>query len=119
MSLIFQDDSTLDVDKGEILVEIEPIAYELELQADDDVRKVENVQVVELGSATLRNQEDTPGLVATELAYVANSSMYWGKPRSKAMITALPTKVRYQNGTAGKNFKWGIVTKESKQELAR
>jgi hypothetical protein len=103
---------------GEVLVETEPVRYELMgLQFDEGRKRMLRKPQV-LASNVLSNAAATfPVHVDSALAYDSEYSLYWGQ--GKAILKGLPTSVRFANGTLIGDFKWGIPEVEQRQDVCR
>ena len=101
-----------------MLVEIEPVRYELmDLQIDEWRKKVSRKPRV-LASNVLSNAAGTfPVHVDSALAYDSEYSLYWGQ--GKAILKGLPTTVRFANGTLIGDFIWGIPEMEQRKDVYR
>merc|ERR1711990_941709 len=106
---------------GDILVEIEPIRYELELHAslpDDEPQRTKKVlrsDVVLAQSSLFRFDEgkDTQARMQKVLSYEYEKSEYYGQV--PGMLRALPTTIRLPNGQ-GQSVLWGLAEKSQQHE---
>jgi hypothetical protein len=103
---------------GEVLVETEPVRYELmSLQFEEWRERVLRKPQV-LASTVLSNAAATFLVhVDSALAYDSEYSVYWGQ--GKAILKGLPTSVRFANGTLIGDFKWGIPEMEQRKDVYR
>lgn len=93
--------------KGEILVETEPIRYELKaVKLNHARRRVEKRFPRVLGKATIRNTGESSGIMAEAFAYSYNYSVYWGQ--GHAVLKGLNTSISLTNHTRLPNIVWGI-----------
>jgi hypothetical protein len=103
---------------GEVLVETEPVRYELtglsfELWRRRQVRKPRV-----LATSVLQNAGATfPVNVDSALAYDSEYSVYWGQ--GKAILKGLPTTVRFTNGTLIGDVRWGMSETEKREDVYR
>lgn len=96
-----------DVDSGQILVEIEPILYELTITRLTTAReKIINRTPLKLGDITLRNDLPNQMKVESVISYQWKYSSSWGQGR--AMLKALPTTIYFHNNTNVEKIYWGI-----------
>jgi hypothetical protein len=103
---------------GEVLVETEPVRYELMGPQFDEWRKKVSRKPRVLATNVLSNREAmSPDRVDSALAYDSEYSLYWGQ--GKAILKGLPTSVRFANGTFIGDFKWGIPEMEQRQNVYR
>jgi hypothetical protein len=103
---------------GEVLVETEPVRYELmSLKFDPWRTKVVRKPRV-LATSVLSNAGASfPIRVDSALAYDSEYSLYWGQ--GKAILKGLPTTVRSANGTLIGDVKWGIPENEERKDVYR
>jgi hypothetical protein len=103
---------------GEVLMETEPVRYELMgLQFEEWRKKVSRKPRV-LATKVLSNIAFiSPVHVDSALAYDSEYSLYWGQ--GKAILKGLPTSVRFANGTLIGDFKWGIPEMEQRKNVYR
>jgi hypothetical protein len=103
---------------GEVLVETEPVSYDLmSLKFDLGRRRVVRKPRV-LATSVLSNAGATfPVRVDSALAYDSEYSLYWGQ--GKAILKGLPTTVRFANGTLIGDVKWGIPENEERKDVHR
>ena len=106
---------------GDILVEVEPVRYELELHAslpDDEPQRTKKVlrsDVVLAQSSLFRFDEgkDTEARMQKVLSYEYEKSEYYGQV--PGMLRALPTTIRLPNGQ-GQSVLWGLAEKSQQHE---
>ena len=104
-----------------ILVEVEPVRYELELHAtlpDDEPQRTKKVlrsDVVLAQSSLFRFDEgkDTEARMQKVLSYEYEKSEYYGQV--PGMLRALPTTIRLPNGQ-GQSVLWGLAEKSQQHE---
>ncbi|KAK0082720.1 hypothetical protein PV325_009933 [Microctonus aethiopoides] len=95
------------VTEGEILVETEPIYYELKSIKSNLVRKrVNKLEPKILGEATISNSRNEPAKLAEAFGYSYKYFSYWGQ--GHGMIKALNTSITLDNGTRLYDIAWGI-----------
>ena len=101
-----------------MLVETEPVRYELMGLQFEKWRKRELRKPRVLASNVLSNEAATfPAHVDSALAYDSEYSLYWGQ--GKAILKGLPTSVRFANGTLIGDFTWGIPEMEQRNDVYR
>lgn len=109
---VVEDGAEKEYEDGEILVETEPVRYEMEKVNMNKWRAKYQRENVVLGSTILRN-EDIPeengdkndfSRVDTVIAYFHNSTTSWG--HGHAMLAGFPVVVTWENGTEMDNFIW-------------
>ena len=106
---------------GDILVEVEPVRYELELHAslpEDEPQRTKKVlrsDVVLAQSSLFRFDEgkDTQARMQKVLSYEYEKSEYYGQV--PGMLRALPTTIRLPNGQ-GQSVLWGLAEKSQQHE---
>ena len=106
---------------GDILVEIEPVRYQLELQTnlpDDEPRRTKKVvrsDVVLAKSSLFRFDEgkDIEARMQKVLSYEYEKSEYYGQ--IPGMIRALPASIRLPNGQV-QSVLWGLPEKSVQHE---
>lgn len=111
-----QDGNEGTADKGQVLVETEPIAYELNAVKLNNQRKTLTKREERiLGQATIKNEGSTPAKMAEAFAYSYLYTIYWGQ--GHAMIKGLNTTVTLLNKTRLSDVKWGIPIKENRTNV--
>ncbi|XP_018572054.1 protein unzipped [Anoplophora glabripennis] len=113
--LVDQNNNELQFEDGEILVETEPIAYELKSIKLERFRGRFPRTQKKLGEAVLKNEEDVLQHVASVISYKYNYSLFWGK--GHGLLTGLPFTVTLPNGTHVKG-QWAVPKEELKSEVA-
>lgn len=106
-----------EVEDGEILVETEPIRYELAIQSFTLRRKKSQQTTKALGETTLKNSGSSPMKVDAVIGYEEQYSLYWGQ--GKALLRGLPTTIRLPDGTIFENIQWGVPENEERKNLYR
>jgi len=101
---------------GELLVETEPIRYELSAvklnwYKKRDIKRVPRV----LNEATIINREAEPVKLAEACVYKYMYTVYWG--RRHAILNGLSTTIRLINGTSLPNITWGMRHEENRTEV--
>ncbi|KAF5300306.1 hypothetical protein FQA39_LY11163 [Lamprigera yunnana] len=114
-TLVDQNNKQLEFEDGEILVETEPVAYELHGIKLDYLRKRTNQNPIVLGHVILKKEEESGGVerVDAVISYKYNYSIYWG--HGHGLLTGLPLVVRFRNGTNIKG-QWGLSETSEKLE---
>ena len=103
--------------KGQVLVETEPISYELQNIKYNLLRqRVVRKQKI-LATTILRNPGATETKVDSALAYDSEYSSYWGQ--GKAILKGLTTVIRNMNGSILTEIKWGLEEKEERNDVYR
>lgn len=104
--LTIQQDEVVEATEGQILLEMEPVEYELGLPVTArQRRKILNDEQVQLAHTILDHMEDgsEEQTVASSLSYIVNHSVYLGQMRS--MVKGLQTSIMLNGGQA--HFLWG------------
>jgi len=101
---------------GELLVETEPIRYELSAvklnwYKKRDIKRVPRV----LNEATIINREAEPVKLAEACVYKYKYTVYWG--RRHAILNGLSTTITLINGTSLPNITWGMRHEENRTEV--
>jgi hypothetical protein len=113
-----QNGDVQEFSDGEVLVEIEPLRYELTGLKFDLWRKRQERTPLVLATTVLSNAGATfPANVDSILAYESKYSLYWGQ--GKAILRGLPTTVRFANGTLIGDVRWGMPDTEDRQNVHR
>ncbi|XP_034950913.1 protein unzipped isoform X2 [Chelonus insularis] len=101
---------------GEILVESEPIFYDLTSVKLNYWRKrtLKNESQI-LGTITISNNRDEPAKLAQAFSYDYEYLSYWGQ--GHAMIKALNTSITLVNGTRLPNIEWGLREQGNRTDL--
>lgn len=116
ITVIDEHDKEISYLEGEILVETEPTHYELTGVKFNLYRKRATRDPRFLAETILRNGAASDAIkVDSALAYNYTYTLYWG--HGHAILTGLNTTVRLTNGTVLDNYKWGIVTKEEREDV--
>lgn len=116
--LIVQSGNVQEFSDGEVLVETEPVRYELTGLKFDLWRKRQSRKPRVLATSVLSNAGSTfPVNVDSVLAYDSKYSVYWGQ--GKAILKGLPTTVKFANGTLIDEVEWGIPQTQERQEVYR
>ncbi|XP_074113190.1 beta-pore-forming protein unzipped isoform X2 [Cotesia typhae] len=102
--------------KGEVLVETEPLYYDLRSVKLNLRRKhvIKNEPKI-LGEATIINSRDEPAKLAEAFGYTYKYSSYWGQ--GHAMIKALNTSIMLVNGSRLPSIAWGMEEKSERSDL--
>ncbi|XP_057327320.1 protein unzipped [Microplitis mediator] len=102
--------------EGEVLVETEPLYYDLRSVKLSHRRKrvIKNEPMI-LGEATITNSRDEPAKLAEAFGYSYKYFSYWGQ--GHAMIKALNTSVTLVNGTKLMNVAWGMEDKYNRTDI--
>lgn len=100
---------------GEVLVETEPIRYELSAvrliwPKKRDIKRVPRV----LSEATIINRGTEPANLAEACGYKYKYSVYWG--RRQAMLNGLTTTITLINSTSLPKITWGTHHEENRTE---
>lgn len=120
LSVVFcgvQDGVEREFDDGDVLVETEPVRYELSnVRLQLRRRRVTRREVQVLATAQLRNGVATiPMRADAALGYERVQRLYWGHGR--ATLRALPTVVRAENGSVLDQIEWGIEDEHRTQNF--
>lgn len=111
-----QTNKELSFEDGEVLVETEPISYEIRSIRPDrssPARYPKKERV--LGEAILKNEENGLQRVDSVISYEYTYSLFWGK--GHGLLTGLPFKVFFSNNSQI-DGQWAIPKKEKKVEVA-
>ncbi|KAG4078503.1 hypothetical protein HA402_009215 [Bradysia odoriphaga] len=103
--IVNEDRIENEYEDGQILVEAEPIRYELRDIKTDKWRTQVFRNATLLGSVTLANDEEISNLIETVISYKFDKIQYWGT--LEGVSRGLPTKV-YETGKAAAEFNWGL-----------
>ncbi|XP_058799185.1 protein unzipped isoform X2 [Phymastichus coffea] len=100
-------------EKGQLLVETEPISYELGSVKLNNARSKATKRVPRtLGVATISNAGSAPGTMAEAFSYEYVYRLSWGQ--GHAMLRGLETKITLVNKTKLPDILWGIEFKENR-----
>ncbi|XP_063972449.1 protein unzipped [Diachasmimorpha longicaudata] len=106
------EDST---DFGELLVETEPIYYELtSVKLNHWRTRIIKSEPKIIGQATISNSRNQRAKLAEAFGYEYNYSSYWGQ--GHAMIKALNTSITLFNRTKLPTINWGMTEKSLRQD---
>ncbi|EZA62418.1 hypothetical protein DMN91_003422 [Ooceraea biroi] len=100
---------------GELLVETEPIRYELSAvklnwPKKRDIKRIPSV----LSEVTITNRGTQPANLAEACTYAYKYLVYWG--RRHAILNGLSTTITLANGTSLPNITWGTRDVENRTE---
>lgn len=104
-----------EYEDGQILVEAEPIRYELRDIKTDKLRTQTFRNTTLLGSTTLANDEEISNLIETVISYKFEKVQYWGT--LEGVSRGMPTKV-YETGKAPAEFNWGVKESVTKIDVS-
>lgn len=105
--LVVEDEYEREYEDGEVLIEIEPIRYELREIVLDRIRLDERVNATELAHGILENSYDTSNQIETVLSYSFDSIQYWGTHEGTAR--GLPTKAYEKGSSNPAEIYWGLT----------
>lgn len=109
--MFLQDEKEEEYEDGEVLIETEPIRYELNGIKFNEAKKVVNKSPVVLGEATLANNGNKAGKIDTVIGYDDNTTVYWGQV--KAMLKGLRTIIRVSSdANVLEEIEWGIPQRD-------
>lgn len=106
-----------EYEDGEILVESEPIRYELRDIKKDNLRTSTTPNETILGTAVLENTGEYSNTVETVISYKFNKIIYWGT--IEGVARGLPTEV-YENAKSSPiklKDGWGLKVSEVVTEV--
>jgi len=114
-SFLLQKGEEESAKSGELLVEAEPIRYELgsvklNWSKRRDIKRVPRI----LSEATIVNRGAEPANLAEACVYNYKYSVYWG--RRHAILNGLSTTITLINGTSLPNITWGTRDDENRTE---
>ncbi|XP_014283808.1 protein unzipped [Halyomorpha halys] len=118
LTAVNEEGKEQDFTEGEILIETEPIRYELtniKFTTINNNKKAVKKQPIDLGKTTLENIQNISGKVDMVIGFDANSSVYWGQ--GKAMLKGLTTVIRNSTSNHLEEIKWGISEDENRQNV--
>lgn len=119
--LRFQDGSVdPSITGGQILVEVEPVLYELIIRKLQTSRqKIVTKKTTILGETILRNDlENTKEMkVDSVIPYTWKYYSNWGP--GKAMLKGLPTTIHPSNSSETENITWGIPQEEQSDGIEK
>ncbi|GAB0087731.1 Protein unzipped [Sergentomyia squamirostris] len=107
--IVNQGDHEVEYNDGEILVETEPVRYELRQIKMDKWRKQVARNTTELASTVLANLEPMSNLVETVVTYDFDRVEYWGT--HDGVARGLDTVV-YETGRPPREINWGLKITE-------
>lgn len=104
--LVVEDQNEREYEDGEVLVETEPIRYELRDIVFDKLRTDERVNTTELAHGILENTYDTSNQIETVLSYSFDDIQYWGT--HEGLARGLATKVYEKGSKTPAEIYWGL-----------
>lgn len=114
--IVNQGDREVEYNDGEILVETEPVRYELRQIKMDKFRTQIQRNTTELASTVLANLETMSNLVETVITYDYDRVEYWGT--HDGIARGLETSV-YETGKFPSEINWGLKVTEKVIEVYR
>lgn len=106
-----KNDVEESVEEGEVLVENEPISYELkDIKFSIGKKRIVKKHPRILGEATLRNIGESGENVARVFTNSYNCSFYWGQ--GHAILKGINVSITLLNGTKRPDIWWGTETNE-------
>lgn len=107
-----------DIEEGRVLVEMEPVLYELTITKLTTAReKVISRTVLKLGEVTLRNDLHSPMKVESVITFQWRYNSSWGTV--KAMLRGLNTTIFLPDTSQDEKVKWGIQKEEIRDGIQR
>lgn len=111
----FQNGNEESAKTGELLVETEPIRYELSAvklnwAKKRDLKRSPRVLV----TASIANERSQAANMAEACAYSYKYSIYWG--RKHAILNGMSTTIKLANGTSLSNVTWGMRHEENRTD---
>ncbi|XP_078044618.1 beta-pore-forming protein unzipped [Augochlora pura] len=112
-----KDDGTEGSEKsGDILVETEPIYYNLtRVKLHWPKKRAMKHTPSILGEATIANNGQEGAIVAQAFGYTYQYSVYWGQ--GHAILKGLNTSITLTNGTALPKVMWGTMEKSNRSDV--
>ncbi|XP_055624570.1 protein unzipped [Toxorhynchites rutilus septentrionalis] len=105
---------TMEYERGDILVEIEPVQYELRNIKLNKLRTVIKKNTTILGATVLSNEEDITNQAETVITYDYAKVTYYG--RQEGVVNGIPTKVIDPRTQQAVDMYWGVELPERKFE---
>ncbi|XP_055908239.1 protein unzipped isoform X2 [Eupeodes corollae] len=103
---VVEDQNEREYDDGEVLIEVEPIRYELKDIVLDKIRTDEQINTTALAHGILRNTYDTSNQIETVLSYSYDHAQYWGTHEGTAR--GLATKIYEKGSTTPTEINWSL-----------
>lgn len=105
-----------DVPRGRVLVEHEPVMYELTItKLTEKRKKVLRQERKILGEVTLRNDNDKQMKAESKISYKWNYESWWGQ--GKAMLKGRNTTIYFTNSSEVESIMWGMPHQEEKSSV--
>lgn len=99
--------------RGRVLVEHEPVMYELTIiKLTEKRKKVLRQERKILGEVILRNDNDKQMKAESKIAYKWNYDSWWGQ--GKAMLKGRNTTIYFTNSSEAESIMWGMPHQEEK-----
>ncbi|XP_011502533.1 PREDICTED: protein unzipped [Ceratosolen solmsi marchali] len=116
ITYVKEDGNEGSAEFGQLLVETEPISYELNTVVLNNMKQqIVKKKLQILGEATIKNEGSTPVVMAEAFVNIYLYTLYWGQ--GHAMLKGLNTSVILQNKTRLSDTKWGIDIKENRTNV--
>ena len=104
-----------DVASGQVLVELQPMFYELTVTSLTRTReKILNHRTIKLGEMMLHNDDTGEMKAESVITYQWKYESSWGQGR--AMSKALETRIQFRNSTAIETISWGMPYTETRKD---
>ena len=112
---VYDEYGVVEVDNGDILVELEPVRYELKLDEFDKDAKRTSARKVLASSSIFRFMEgkETTARMQKMLTYTYQKSRYFGQV--KGTIKGLPARISLPSGEV-KSMMWGMEDLNQQEE---
>lgn len=108
-----------DISDGQVLVEMEPVMYELTITKLNTLRRkiISRNHSIILGETTLRNDDDAEMKADSVITYSWKYISNWGPGR--AMLKGLTTTIIPLNSSSVENITWGLPYEEERNGVEK
>lgn len=116
ISYVRDDGTEGSAKSGDVLVETEPIYYNLtRVKLDWLKKRVIKSTPLTLDTALIANNGQEGAMVAQAFGYTYNYSVYWGQ--GHAILKGLNTSISLTNGTVLPKIMWGTMEKSKRSDV--
>ncbi|XP_076626660.1 beta-pore-forming protein unzipped [Colletes latitarsis] len=116
ISYVRDDGTEVTAKSGDVLVETEPIYYDLtRVKLTWSKKRVIKATPLQLGNATISNTGPEAANMAQAFGYTYKYSVYWGQ--GHAILKGLNTSITLTNGTVLPKIVWGIMETTERSDV--
>ncbi|ALC42815.1 uzip [Drosophila busckii] len=111
---VMEQQEERNYDEGEVLIETEPVRYELRDIKLDRLRTLIRDNLTELATGQLENLGDTYNTMEKVMSYSFDQLQYWGS--HEGVARGLPTKIYEKDASTPSEINWALKRGEKRPE---